>query len=432
MANPDHLAMLEQGVKRWNQWRTEHPEIVPDLEGADLSGRHFFQANFTGARMRKVNLRDTELYMTDFTDADLESANLVGAEISRTCFRRCHLEFASLVEVTSDVGTIFEEAMLRYTNWTQAFFCHGTFSRANLRHACMDEMIVRQVCFDGADLEGAKFWLTRFERSSLREANCSWTYLRGTVLHETDLTGTSFEKAVFWETGILNCPLHRARGLDQAYHVGRSFPDLQTIARAEGSLPPRFLRGCGLPETLSTNETLSLEEWKQRPSCFLVYAPAEYAFASRLWQDLSRNGVCCWLYPACEQFELWFGYREPPEEWSMQPQDARLLVVSRASFRVFGGIGSAAIQAFLQRKEAQSKEPLIVTVSLDQSRLRDAPDWTLLFKRTGLEMHVLDETEVLDCSGYQDEAVYQTILQDLLLLLNGNRQEERKEHLPGK
>ncbi|WP_170142455.1 pentapeptide repeat-containing protein, partial [Thermosporothrix hazakensis] len=141
------------------------------------------------------------------------------------------------------MGTIFEEAMLRYTNWTQAFFCHGTFSRANLRHACMDEMIVRQVCFDGADLEGAKFWLTRFERSSLREANCSWTYLRGTVLHETDLTGTSFEKAVFWETGILNCPLHRARGLDQAYHVGRSFPDLQTIARAEGSLPPRFLRG---------------------------------------------------------------------------------------------------------------------------------------------------------------------------------------------
>ncbi|PZW16166.1 hypothetical protein EI42_06469, partial [Thermosporothrix hazakensis] len=61
-------------------------------------------------------------------------------------------------------------------------------------------------------------------------------------------------------------------------------------------------------------------------------------------------------------------------------------------------------------------------------------DWTLLFKRTGLEMHVLDETEVLDCSGYQDEAVYQTILQDLLRLLNGNgnRQEERKEHLPGK
>jgi hypothetical protein len=30
MANPDHLALLEQGVKRWNQWRTEHPEIVPD------------------------------------------------------------------------------------------------------------------------------------------------------------------------------------------------------------------------------------------------------------------------------------------------------------------------------------------------------------------------------------------------------------------
>ena len=108
----------------------------------------------------------------------------------------------------------------------------------------------------------------------------------------------------------------------------------------------------------------------------------------------------------------------------MQPQDARLLVVSRASFRVFGGIRSAAIQAFLQRKEAQSQEPLIVTVSLDQSRLRDVPDWTLLFKRTGLEMHVLDETEVLDCSGYQDEAAYQELLQRVLFLL------KRKEDIP--
>ena len=31
MANPEHLAILKQGVKVWNQWRNENSEIEPDL-----------------------------------------------------------------------------------------------------------------------------------------------------------------------------------------------------------------------------------------------------------------------------------------------------------------------------------------------------------------------------------------------------------------
>jgi hypothetical protein len=36
MANQEHVARLKQGVKVWNQWRDENPDIVPDLRGADL------------------------------------------------------------------------------------------------------------------------------------------------------------------------------------------------------------------------------------------------------------------------------------------------------------------------------------------------------------------------------------------------------------
>lgn len=36
MANEKHLAILRQGVKTWNQWRQEHPEVTPDLTKADL------------------------------------------------------------------------------------------------------------------------------------------------------------------------------------------------------------------------------------------------------------------------------------------------------------------------------------------------------------------------------------------------------------
>ncbi len=31
MANPEHLAILKQGVEQWNKWKKEHPDVLPDL-----------------------------------------------------------------------------------------------------------------------------------------------------------------------------------------------------------------------------------------------------------------------------------------------------------------------------------------------------------------------------------------------------------------
>ena len=29
MADPEHLAKIEEGVEAWNAWREEHPEVRP-------------------------------------------------------------------------------------------------------------------------------------------------------------------------------------------------------------------------------------------------------------------------------------------------------------------------------------------------------------------------------------------------------------------
>ena len=40
MANPEHLAILKQGVEKWNEWRRKNPNTFPNLRGADLRGTH--------------------------------------------------------------------------------------------------------------------------------------------------------------------------------------------------------------------------------------------------------------------------------------------------------------------------------------------------------------------------------------------------------
>jgi hypothetical protein len=63
MANPEHLAMLKQGVEAWNQWREDHPRRRPNLSDADLP----WQA------LDGIRLRCIDGTRRSFQDADRKS-----------------------------------------------------------------------------------------------------------------------------------------------------------------------------------------------------------------------------------------------------------------------------------------------------------------------------------------------------------------------
>jgi hypothetical protein len=54
MANPEHLAILKQGVEEWNKWRGEHSELEPDLSRADLAAMDITGADLTGDERRQA------------------------------------------------------------------------------------------------------------------------------------------------------------------------------------------------------------------------------------------------------------------------------------------------------------------------------------------------------------------------------------------
>lgn len=90
MANQDHLDMLRTGVEAWNHWRRGHPQITPDLSGAELTAANLQEANLTAA-----NLQDASLMRTNLTNARLDGANL---------------RYANLAEATL-AGASFEDAI---------------------------------------------------------------------------------------------------------------------------------------------------------------------------------------------------------------------------------------------------------------------------------------------------------------------------------
>ncbi len=98
MANQDHVELLKQGVAQWNEWREQHPQIQPDLRGADLSRANPSDAYRTPADFASVNLRKADLSNADLSFANLSQADLSQANFRQTCLEHADLSNANLMD----------------------------------------------------------------------------------------------------------------------------------------------------------------------------------------------------------------------------------------------------------------------------------------------------------------------------------------------
>tara|TARA_R110000850_G_scaffold158317_1_gene282496 strand:+ start:13354 stop:14340 length:987 start_codon:yes stop_codon:yes gene_type:complete len=83
VANSEYVDVFRTGAVSIDRWRTENPDIRPDLSGADLSGADLTETNLVGA-----DLSGAILIGADLSGADLVGANLAGANLEKAdlCF----------------------------------------------------------------------------------------------------------------------------------------------------------------------------------------------------------------------------------------------------------------------------------------------------------------------------------------------------------
>jgi hypothetical protein len=75
---------LKKGVEKWNRWRKENPDVVPDLvkadlreanlRGADLIGAYLYGANLLLANLMETNFTSSRMWDTAIVSVDLRTA----------------------------------------------------------------------------------------------------------------------------------------------------------------------------------------------------------------------------------------------------------------------------------------------------------------------------------------------------------------------
>jgi len=162
MGNPEHLAVLKLGSSVWNQWRQEHPEVVPDLHGAHFKEGRFSRANFSGADLTLAYFGHADL-----TGADLNNANLSEASLRRANFSKANLREAKLVRADLTGSDFFgatltnanlSAAYLERTNLTKANCDDAILANSDLRFAVAAETSFRCADLTGCQVYGISVW----------------------------------------------------------------------------------------------------------------------------------------------------------------------------------------------------------------------------------------------------------------------------------
>ena len=95
MANPEHLAVIQQGVEAINKWQIEHIEKL-NLSKANLTWVDLAKANLTEANLSGADISGADLSKANLTEANLSGADLSGADLTRANLSKANLSGADL------------------------------------------------------------------------------------------------------------------------------------------------------------------------------------------------------------------------------------------------------------------------------------------------------------------------------------------------
>jgi uncharacterized protein YjbI with pentapeptide repeats len=393
MPNHKHFEIIQQGVEEWNQWRSENPEIEPDLADVDFSGMKLHNANLSDTDLRRSNLKNTDFRGANLVRADLRAANINKAgfnlaKLREANFSEAYIRESDLSEADLKRAYFIRADLVRVDLW------ETDLTRADFRWAYLIGTDLKQANLDQADLRWAHLSESNLGEANLSNANLIKASIIKTSLHHTNFQGVSLAWTHFGDVD-----LSLTNELYTAQHFGPSSIGVDTIMRSDGKIPESFLRESGVSDNIIQHMALLTEKGLSHQNCFISFAAKDFEFAEKLYTDLRNQGVRCWF--ASDDMKI------GDETWDsiyhyIRMRDSVLIILSEDSISsnwIENEVNAALVE------ENKRKKPIFIPIRIDPAVLDCDQAWAEYLNKT---------RNLSDFSNWKDHDAYQLAFDRLL------------------
>ena len=393
MPNQQHFEIIQQGVEEWNQWRSENPEIEPDLADVDLSGMKLNNANLSDTDLRRSTLKKTDFRGANLVRADLRAANINKAgfnlaKLREANFSEAYIRESDLSEADLKRAYFIRADLVRVDLW------ESDLARADFRWAYLIGTDLKQANLDRADLRWAHLSESNLSEANLNNANLIKASIIKTNLHHTNLQNVSLAWTHFGDVD-----LSLTKELYTAQHFGPSSIGVDTIMRSDGKIPESFLREAGVSDNIIQNIALLTEEGLSHQNCFISYAAKDFEFAEKLYTDLQNQGVRCWY--ASDDMKIGHSTWDSIYHY-IRMRDCVLILISEDSISsdwIENEVNAALAE------ENKRKKPIFFPIRIDSAVLDSDQAWA---------EYINQPRNKFDFSNWKDHDAYQSAFEQLL------------------
>ena len=184
---------------------------------------------------------------------------------------------------------------------------------------------------------------------------------------------------------------------------GSGIPTSITECRAIGAAEPIVEYSDGFI-TLTVFPRTNWGDAVEFYSCFISHAAHDEDFARRLYQDLTRRGVRCWL--ASQDIKLGANKSDAIDR-SIRASDKVIVILSKASIHSNWVQGEVE---FALRRERQEDRTTLIPIALDSSAFEGDVGWTSIFR----------QRQIGDFRDWKDHNSYVRSLDVLIRTLNAS------------
>jgi hypothetical protein len=326
------------GLSAWSRMWTPYVESRKPLNGRTLY-------NLDGANLSGICLADVDLSFVDLSGADMGSSvikrsDFFGSDLSG-------VRFDKVVALQTDFRAVKAKDLSgAKAVFTKCDLTSGTFTRSSMPNSILIGCELTEVNFSAADLRKAA--------------------IHHSVLIGTDFADACLDEVSLWNAHFVDVDITPFTSV-HATHAGPSPVDWRSVlksVKSPGLL--EFLVSTGMPEVFASSliaAARSITDGQKRKflrTTFISFGAPDEAFARRLYDALTRNGVVTFFFPESAQPGLKLSSLMST---GINEYDRTILICSQASL-VRPGVRNE-IQLAVDREAREGGSSRIIPVTID-------------------------------------------------------------------